>query len=41
MNAAPVCILAVALTGCGYHVAGHADLLPKNIKPSPCTPSGT
>ncbi|HZU26605.1 MAG TPA: LptE family protein [Bryobacteraceae bacterium] len=20
------------LTGCGYHVAGHADLLPKNIK---------
>ena len=27
-----VCLLALALTGCGYHVAGHADLLPKNIK---------
>jgi hypothetical protein len=27
-----VCLLALALTGCGYHVAGHADLLPKSIK---------
>ena len=24
--------IALALTGCGYHVAGHADLLPKTIK---------
>jgi hypothetical protein len=24
--------LALALAGCGYHVSGHADLLPKNIK---------
>lgn len=24
--------LAVVLAGCGYHVSGHADLLPKNIK---------
>lgn len=22
----------LALSGCGYHVSGHADLLPKNIK---------
>lgn len=32
MKPAALCLLAVALTGCGYHVAGHADLLPKNIK---------
>ena len=32
MKAAAVSLLAVALTGCGYHVSGHADLLPKNIK---------
>jgi RNase P/RNase MRP subunit p29 len=25
-------VLAVALCGCGYHVGGKADLLPKNIK---------
>lgn len=24
--------LAAMATGCGYHVGGHADLLPKNIK---------
>ena len=24
--------LAVALTGCGYHVSGRADLMPKTIK---------
>jgi Lipopolysaccharide-assembly len=24
--------LAVALTSCGYHVAGHSDVLPKTIK---------
>jgi hypothetical protein len=29
---AAVCLLAAALTGCGYHVSGHADLLPKTIK---------
>ena len=23
---------AITLAGCGYHVSGHADLLPKNIK---------
>src|ERR1043165_4538234 len=25
-------ILLLVLSGCGYHVSGHADLLPKNIK---------
>jgi lipopolysaccharide assembly LptE-like protein len=29
---AVVFLLVIALTGCGYRVAGHADLLPKNIK---------
>lgn len=24
--------LAAALAGCGYHVSGHADLLPRNLK---------
>jgi outer membrane lipopolysaccharide assembly protein LptE/RlpB len=28
----PVLCLAAALTGCGYHVSGHADMLPKTIK---------
>jgi hypothetical protein len=28
----PVCLLAIILSGCGYHVAGKADLIPKNIK---------
>ena len=32
MTARAVCLLAIALSGCGYHVSGHADLLPKNIK---------
>ena len=27
-----LCIAAVSLTGCGYHVSGHSDLLPTNIK---------
>lgn len=25
-------LTALALAGCGYHVSGHADLLPRNIK---------
>jgi outer membrane lipopolysaccharide assembly protein LptE/RlpB len=25
------CILAISLTGCGYHVAGHSTALPKSI----------
>ena len=29
---AAVCFLAALLTGCGYHVAGNTNLLPKNIK---------
>jgi hypothetical protein len=29
---AAACLAALACAGCGYHVAGHADLLPKNIK---------
>ena len=29
---ASAALLAIALSGCGYHVAGHADLVPKNIK---------
>jgi len=32
MKGVAVCFVAIALTGCGYHVAGHADLMPKNIK---------
>jgi len=32
MKVRAVCLLAAALTGCGYHVSGHADLLPKSIK---------
>jgi len=32
MKGAAACLLAAALSGCGYHVSGHADLLPKNIK---------
>ncbi len=32
MKAAAVALLAAALTGCGYRVSGHADLLPKSIK---------
>jgi outer membrane lipopolysaccharide assembly protein LptE/RlpB len=31
-NIAAAAALAALLTGCGYHVAGHADLLPKKIK---------
>lgn len=27
-----LCVLAASLTGCGYHVAGRGDLMPKNIK---------
>ncbi len=27
-----LCILSFLLMGCGYHVSGHSDLLPKNIK---------
>ncbi len=26
------CLFLAALSGCGYHTAGHADLLPKRIK---------
>ena len=29
---ATVCLAAAFSTGCGYHVAGHADLLPKQIR---------
>jgi hypothetical protein len=25
-------VLLMALSGCGYHVGGHTDLLPKNVK---------
>jgi outer membrane lipopolysaccharide assembly protein LptE/RlpB len=25
-------VLAMGLAGCGYHVAGHADLMPKTVK---------
>jgi len=28
----PILVLAVALSGCGYHVVGHANVLPKTIK---------
>jgi hypothetical protein len=27
-----LCAAAASLTGCGYHVSGHADLLPTHIK---------
>lgn len=33
MRLTALCLgLAAALTGCGYHVSGHADMLPKTIK---------
>ncbi len=32
MKRALLALLAAGLAGCGYHVSGHADLLPKNIK---------
>src|SRR4051812_46272146 len=32
MKYAVLAIAAIALTGCGYHVSGHADLLPTTIK---------
>ena len=32
MTRAPIVLLAGLLAGCGYHVAGRADLMPKNIK---------
>ena len=32
MRLALISAAAMALAGCGYHVSGHADLLPKNIK---------
>src|SRR3954467_9272370 len=32
MKYAVLAIAAIALTGCGYHVSGHADLLPATIK---------
>lgn len=33
MTRFPAAVLAaVALSGCGYHVSGHSDLLPKTIK---------
>jgi hypothetical protein len=32
MRSAALVFAAVALSGCGYHVSGHADLLPSTIK---------
>src|SRR5690349_4975497 len=32
MIARVVCLAALVLSGCGYHVAGRANLMPKNIK---------
>src|SRR5437762_7952020 len=32
MRFAAGCLAALALSSCGYHVAGHADLMPKSIK---------
>lgn len=32
MKAAVLFALAAVLSGCGYHVAGHSTVLPKNIK---------
>lgn len=32
MSRALPAVLALALAGCGYHVGGHANLLPKTIK---------
>src|SRR5579872_1036272 len=33
-------LLLLALTGCGYHAAGHTDLIPKTIK-TICIPAFT
>ncbi len=35
-----VAVVLAAMAGCGYHVAGHADLLPKTIKTIAVTPFG-
>ena len=35
-----VAALALAAGGCGYHVSGHGDLLPKNIKTIAVPPFG-
>jgi hypothetical protein len=32
--------LAVTLTGCGYHVSGHGDLMPKTVKTIAIQPFG-
>lgn len=32
MKLAALAAVALSLAGCGYHVSGHADLLPKTIK---------
>ncbi len=33
-------LVLVALTGCGYHVAGHGDLMPKSVKTVAVMPFG-
>ena len=33
-------VLAALLAGCGYHVSGHADLLPTTVKTIAITPFG-
>jgi outer membrane lipopolysaccharide assembly protein LptE/RlpB len=37
---AAVALLVGGLTSCGYHVSGHADLIPKSIKTIAVTPFG-
>src|SRR4029077_18815950 len=33
-------VFAAALSGCGYHVSGHGDLMPKNVKTIAIQPFG-
>ena len=37
---APVIALVILLSGCGYHVAGRGDLMPKTMKTISVQPFG-
>jgi hypothetical protein len=37
---APLALILAALAGCGYHVSGHGDLMPKTVKTIAIQPFG-
>jgi hypothetical protein len=37
---APLALILAAVTGCGYHVSGHGDLMPKTVKTIAVQPFG-